>query len=197
MAGTRINLFPNKKNKFIQYTTMLFHKKIFGVIAGVAMLVLLAGCGIYSFHDTSIPVGVKTVYIAYIENKASYVNPQLSSQLTDAFTQMVGNQTKLKRVNDMDANYVITSTITDYNVSTSGVTTAQASQNRLTVGVHIVLNEHYNADTTVVNDTKEYDVSGNYDFNASLSLQQAESQLMPQILKDMSQSMFNKVFSNW
>jgi hypothetical protein len=176
---------------------MFLYKKIFLITAGIAALVFAAGCGIYSFHDTSIPVGVKTVYIAYIDNKASYINPQLSSQLTDAFTQMVANQTKLKRVNDMDANYVITSTITDYSVSTSGVSTTQASQNRLTVGVHIILNEHYTADTTTINDTKEYDVSGNYDFNASLSLQQAESQLMPQILKDMSQSMFNKVFSNW
>lgn len=176
---------------------MTLYKKIILSTLALASLVLAGGCGIYSFHNTSIPVGVKTVYIGFIDNKAAYINPQLSAQLTDAFTQLVANQTKLKRVNDMDANYVITSTITNYDVTTSGVSTTQASQNRLTVGVHIVLNEHYTADTTVINDTKEYDASGNYDFSASLSLQQAESQLMPQILKDMAQSMFNKVFSNW
>ena len=43
--------------------------------------ILFSGC--YSFKDVSIPPEVKTARVNYIENKAPYVNPQLSPQLTD------------------------------------------------------------------------------------------------------------------
>lgn len=161
----------------------------------------LSGCGIYSFSDTGgIPQGVKTVKIAYIDNRAPYINPNLAPKLNDAFVKIVANQTKLKRIDDDNANYVISATINQYSVSTSGVSsTSQASQDRLTVGVHLTLRENYHDAATDkdIQDTKEYDVSGNYDYNATLSLQDAEAQLLAQMVKDLSQSMFNKIFSNW
>lgn len=151
----------------------------------------LSSCGIYSFQDVSIPPDVKTVKIGFIENKASYVNPVLSPQLTDAFVKKVANQTKLTRMDDNNADYVILSTINNYSVSTSGISAQQASLNRLTIGVHMTLIDN------VKKDTKEFDVSSYFDFNANLSLQTAESQLSAQILKDLSEAMFNKIFSNW
>ena len=42
----------------------------------------------YGFKDTSpIPIDVKTFRVNYLENKASYVNPQLSPQLTEKLKQ--------------------------------------------------------------------------------------------------------------
>jgi hypothetical protein len=53
----------------------------------------LSSCGVYSFKDVSIqPPNAKTVHIGYIENKARYVNPLLSPQLTDKFKQKVSTQ---------------------------------------------------------------------------------------------------------
>ncbi len=175
-------------------------KKLFFGSLVLSILVCFSGCGIYSFTDTGgIPAGVKTVKIGYIDNRAPYVNPVLSPQLNDAFVKMIANETKLRRIDDDNANYVINATINEYSVSTSGVSsTSTASQDRLTVGVHITLRENYTgSDGKEVQDTKEYDVSGNYDFAASLSLQQAETQILAQMVKDLSQSMFNKIFSNW
>jgi hypothetical protein len=37
----------------------------------------------YSFKDVSIPTEVKTFRVNYLENKAQYVNTQLSPQLTE------------------------------------------------------------------------------------------------------------------
>ena len=54
--------------------------------------ILMTGC--YSFKDVSIPPEVKTVRVNYIENKASYVNPQLSPQLTDRLRQKINNQSR-------------------------------------------------------------------------------------------------------
>ena len=154
-------------------------------------LLSMSACGIYSFNDVSIPPEVKTVKIGYIENKARYINPRLSSQITDAFVKKVASQTKLIRKDDNNADYVINGTITNYDVTTSGVSANQASLNRLTVGVHLVLIDN------TKQETKDYDVSSYFDFNANLSVQQAENTLMAQITKDMSEAMFNKVFSNW
>lgn len=180
---------------------MALFKNRFFCAALVIPIVCLAGCGIYSFSDTGgIPAGVKTVKIAYIDNRAPYINLNLAPKLNDAFVKIVANQTKLKRIDDDNANYVINATINQYSVSTSGVSaTSQASQDRLTVGVHLTLRENYHDATTDkdIQDTKEYDVSGNYDYNATLSLQDAEAQLLTQMVKDLSQSMFNKIFSNW
>ncbi|MGF7231347.1 LptE family protein [Arachidicoccus sp.] len=172
------------KNKYTAFAFLF--------ITGLILLsISLNSCGIYSFHDVSVPDSVKTIKINYIENKATYVNPRLSSQLTDAFVRLVANQTKLTREDDNNADYVIISTITSYTVSTSGVSGNQASQNRLTVSVHMKFIDNFKKVT------KEFDVSSNFDFAASLSLQQAESKLMPDILKNLSEAMFNKIFATW
>ncbi|MGI8952163.1 MAG: LptE family protein [Chitinophagaceae bacterium] len=153
----------------------------------------------YTFKDVSIPPNVKTVKISYIENKARYVNPQLSSRLTDALQQKISSNTKLTRTTNDDANYQISGTITTYNVSTSGITTqngtTQTATNRLTVGVHI--NFVNNMPNATQNKSREFDVSRDFDFASTLTLTQAESSLLPQIIKDVSDEIFNQIFSNW
>ena len=76
------------------------------------MLLLLLGqlaisCGIYRFKDVSIPPEVKTCRIQYIENKARFVNPQLSPQLTEKLRQKINNQTRLTLVQSEEADYDI------------------------------------------------------------------------------------------
>ena len=47
------------------------------------------------------------------------------------------------------------------------------------------------------NDQKEFDVSHPFDFPANLTLQAAESQLSDQIIRDMTDEIFNHIFSDW
>ena len=153
---------------------------------------LLSGCGIYSFRDAVIPENVKTIKIGFVENKARYVNPQLAPQLTDKLMQKIMNQTKLTRTNNDDAHYQIFATITNYDPSqTVGVSALQASTNRLTVTVHVVLKK------TLENKEQEFDVTRNFDFSATLTLNQAEGQLMEDILRNITDDIFNQIFSNW
>ena len=153
---------------------------------------LLSGCGIYSFRDAVIPENVKTIKIGFVENKARYVNPQLAPQLTDKLMQKIMNQTKLTRTNNDDAHYQIFATITNYDPSqTVGVSAQQASTNRLTVTVHVVLKK------TLDNKEQEFDVTRNFDFAATLTLNQAEGQLMDEILRNITDDIFNQIFSNW
>jgi hypothetical protein len=156
------------------------------------IIILLTGCKIYSFKDAVIPQDVKTVKVGFIENRARYVNPQLSPKLTDKVQSKIISQTKLTRTNNDDAHYVINGTITNYDPSqTVGVSAQQATTNRLTVTVHIVLKK------TLENKEEEFDVSRSFDYSANLTLQQAEGQLLDEVVRSLSDEIFNRIFSNW
>lgn len=145
----------------------------------------------YSLHDVSIPDSIKTVKVNFIENKARYVNPRLSPALTDKLRQKIVGQTRLTQTNADNADWEISGYISEYSVSTSGISQQQASINRLNVSVHITLFKRKG------NDQKEFDVSHPFDFPGNLTLQAAESQLSDQVIRDMTDEIFNHVFSDW
>ncbi|BAV07594.1 hypothetical protein FLA_3620 [Filimonas lacunae] len=152
----------------------------------------LLSCGVYTFRDVSIDYSkIKTIKISYIENKARYVNAQLSPRVTDGLQQKIASYTKLTRTTNDDAHYQISGYINNYNVTTSAIAAKQAATNRLTVGAHIVFKN------TVENKTQEFDVSRDFDFAANLTLQEAEGRLMDDIVKNLSDEIFNRIFSNW
>lgn len=160
------------------------------VVFLLVISIVFSNC--YSFKDVSIPPEVKTARVNYIENKATYVNPQLSPQLTDRLRQKVNNQTRLTLVTGEDAHYDITAEVRGYSVSTAGISDQQASTNRLQITVHIIFKNRLDEKANF-----EGDISRNFDFNASLSLQQAEAQQSEEILKNLTDEIFNRIFSNW
>jgi hypothetical protein len=164
-----------------------------------ACLITISSCKIYSFKDVSIPAEVKTIHIGYIENRARYVNPQLAPQLNDALRLKINNQaSRLNQVQTDDAHYDVTGWVSDYNETTSGVSNQQAASNRLNVTVHIVFKNRLDpTGKTVAPADFEADVTRNFDFSASLSLNDAEAQLLPTIVSNMTDEIFNKLFSNW
>ncbi|MEO6546753.1 MAG: LPS assembly lipoprotein LptE [Ferruginibacter sp.] len=147
----------------------------------------------YSFKDTSpIPPEIKTFRINYFTNKARYVNPQLSQELTEKTKQKVIGNTRLRQTNDDDAHYDISGYVSDYNVTTSGISGNNASANRLSVSFHLIfkntLDEKKNFET---------DLSNSFDFPANQTLEQAQAALFPDIIKNIVDGIFNKIFSNW
>lgn len=159
----------------------------------VAVLGMTAGCSVrYSFRDAVIPADVKTVKVGFVENRATYVNPQLSQKFFDKIQQKIIGGTKLTRTNDDNADYVINSTVTRYDATqTVGVSAQQATTNRLTVSLHVILKKNKS------NETEEFDVSRSFDYSANLSLQQAEAQLLDEVVRTLSDDIFNRIFSNW
>lgn len=175
------------------------------VVFSLALAVLLAtvntGCGVYSFADVSIPDSIKTVRVNFIENKARYINPQLSPQLTERLRQKIVNQTRLQQTQNDNAHWDIHATIIQYDVSTSAISSNQqggtggnrqaAVTNRLTVGIQITINNRLS------NTTEEYTVNRNFEFDATLALQTAENQLLDEMIRNLTDDMFNRMFSNW
>ena len=153
-------------------------------------------CKIYSFKDVSIPPEVKTIRLGFIENRARYVDPQLSPQLTDKLKQKISNQTKLIQIQGESADYDVSAYVSEYSVSTVGVSSQAASINRLTVTIHIALKNRL-ADQKLGTPDFETDVSRNFDFSASQSAADAEAALTPTIVSQMTDDLFNRLFSNW
>jgi hypothetical protein len=160
------------------------------IACGLLLTAFFPGC--YSFKDVSIPKEVKTFRVRYIENRANYINPQLAPQLTERLRQKIMGQTRLAGIQSDDAHYDIGGRITGYQVSTSGISNNQAATQRLTVTFHLDLKNNLEPEKSF-----EADVSRNFDFPASQTLQQAEGQLTESIIKNMVDEVFNRIFSNW
>lgn len=173
------------------------YRHIFLLITAGTLIVSMignTGCKVhYGFRDkASIPDTIKTVKINQIENRARYINPQLSPRLTDKLRQKITSQTKLTQTNKDNPDWEISGFITDYSFSTSAISGQQVTNNRLNVSVHITITKH--KDDGKVED---YDVSRSFEFRGDQSLQQAESALGDEMIRTLTDEIFNKLFSNW
>lgn len=147
----------------------------------------------YGFKDTApIPVEVKTFRVNYFENKADYKNPQLSPGLTEKLKQKIISTTRLRQTNDDDAHYDISGYVSRYYTSTTGITGNNTSLNRLTAEFHVIFKN-------TLDDKKNFeaDVTYSVDFDANLSLTQVETSKGEEIIKNLTDAIFNKIFSNW
>jgi len=162
------------------------------VLLLLGLIVAGSSCGVYTFRDVSVDYSkIKTAKVGFIENRARYINPQLSPRLTDNLKQKINNYTKLTLVTGDDASYIITGYINRYDLSTSAISNNSPAGNRLTVGASITFIN------TVDNKTDNFTISRDFDFSANLSLQQAESQLQTDIVNQLTDQIFNHIFSNW
>ena len=152
------------------------------------------GCSFkYSFKDASpIPTEIKTFRVSYLENRAQYINTQLSQQLTENLKSKIISATRLKQTNDDDAHYDISGYVSQYYTSTVNIANNNSTTNRLTVGFHLVFKNTLDATKNF-----EADVSRNEDFAANKSLTDAENTLTPIVVKNVVDEIFNKIFSNW
>lgn len=176
----------SRKKNFLNSFSLL------GICLFILVIFNFATCK-YGFKDTSpIPPEIKTFRVNYLTNTARYVNTQLSPLLTEGLKSKIRGNTRLREVSADSAHYDISGYVSDYNVTTSGVSGNTPSSNRLSVSFHLIFKN--NLDLTK---NFETDISTNYDFAATQSLQQAESALTPDIVKNTIDGIFNKIFSNW
>ena len=164
-------------------------------IAGAFFIVFLftfSTCK-YGFKDTApIPAEITSFRVNYLDNKAQYINTQLSPQLTERLKQKIINTTRLNQTNDDQAHYDIGGYVSQYYTSTVGISGNDASTNRLTVGFHLEFNNN-------LDDQKDFetDLVRTFDFPATQSLSQAEASLNEEIVRNIVDEIFNRIFSNW
>lgn len=162
------------------------------VIANFLLLLFAFATCKYSTRDTSpIPAEIKTFRVNYLENKARYINPAVTPALREKLQQKIIGQTRLRQTNNDDAHYDISGYLSDYSVTTTGISNQNASTDRLNISFHL------DVKNTLTQKVQSFDITRNYDFNAQISLQQEEAEHLTQIIKDLSDDIFNRIFSNW
>jgi hypothetical protein len=156
------------------------------------LLFTQSNCGVYRFNEAgSIPDSIKTIKVNFIENRAQYINPQLSPKLTDKLRQKIVGQTKLTQTNNDNADWIISGFVTEYSFITSAISGQQGANSRLTVSIHITLDDRKE------NKTRENDVSRSFEFKGNKTFQQAEAELADEMTRTLTDDIFNKLFSNW
>jgi hypothetical protein len=168
------------------------------LLLAAGCLALTTGCFHYSFNQGSIDKRVKTIRINYIENKARYVNPQLSPQLTNSLRDKVNGQSGKTLTQSDNADFDINGWVSDYSFTTAAISANKSATNRLNITVHIVFKNHLDPEGKSIQPKDfEADVTRSFDFDANITIQQAEQQLNETILKNLTDEIFNRIFSNW
>ncbi|MFI3322795.1 MAG: LptE family protein [Rikenellaceae bacterium] len=167
--------------------------KITKFVAAIATIITVSACTFsYSFTGASIPVEAQTFSVEQIQNVATMVAPVLSSTLTDALKDKMSRQTRLSQVNE-NGDLQFAGEITNYVSAAQAVTGDEyAALNRLTITVKIRFTNKY--------DTKsdfEQTFSAYEDYDSSIMLQTAEETLIPDIVDQLVENIFNAAVSNW
>jgi outer membrane lipopolysaccharide assembly protein LptE/RlpB len=158
----------------------------------ILAILFIAGCGVYGFSDKgAIPADIRTVRIGAVEKNSPLDNIQLRQRVGDRLRQKIVGQTRLSQTNSDSADWDINVSLTQYSPSTSAISNQQAVTNRLTVVMHVSRNQRKN------DEVKEYEVSRSFEFSANLSLQAAETSLLDEMTRTLTDEIFNKLFSDW
>ncbi|MDD5694861.1 MAG: LptE family protein [Bacteroidales bacterium] len=155
-------------------------------------LLLISGCGMYSFTGASIPPGAKTISIDYFPNNALLVQPTLSQRFTDALRDKFTGETSLHLV-AQNGDMSIEGAITGYTANPIAIQANEvAALNRLTITVNVrfvnQLDEKMNFETSF---------SRYQDYDSSSSLSDVEDELIDQINQQLVQDIFDKAVVNW
>lgn len=160
------------------------------LLAGIiATSCILNSCWLYKFRGSTIPVSVRTVSVAYIENKAQLVYPPLSNLITEKLKDKFIKMTRLTLV-DEEGDFCFEGEISSYQNSTMGFTADEVGAlNRLTITVKI--------NFTSTEKSFEKTFSKFADYPSERSLDTEEARLVDQIVEELIEEIFNSTANDW
>ncbi len=172
---------------------MNIRNSILILLSVVSIMLVFDSCKVgYSFTGASISPSVKTFSVAYFQNRARLVNPNLSQEFTDILQEKLVRQTSLSQISE-DGDLEYSGQITDYEVRPINIQEGDiAAQNRLTIGVKVkfVNNKDHEQDW-------DKTFSAYEDFDSNNSLSDIEGDLVPLIAKKLADDIFNASVANW
>ncbi len=159
--------------------------------------VLATSCGLnkvqYSRSGASIPPEAKTFSVNYIENRAAYVDPSLSNELTEALKQKFRSETNLKEVLDGNGDLHFEGEIIKDFLKPVDITREEyAAQTRLTIVVRIKY-------TNKIDDKFDYDsqFSAYRDMSEMQDRTAVGESLVKEIMEQIIEDIYNKAVVNW
>lgn len=175
-------------------------KKLYNKILVLLIALIFAqttnSCLSYSFTGGSVPLNVTTATVYNIENRASLIEPNLDFKFTEALKDIISSNTALNMV-DAKGDVIFSGFITKYDIipiaiTSSGAQGGQAQQNRLTISINIEYLDTKNETNSFKEEFSAYE-----DFAASQSLISVKDSLIENIIKTITQNIYNRAFANW
>mgnify|MGYP002589477878 CR=1 FL=1 len=165
-----------------------FKSRIAVMVAALACPLLFGGCSVkYSLSGASIAPEIQTVSIARFPNNALLVAPILSSTLTDALQDRFTRQTRLAVVPE-NGDLRFEGEITNYTSTPAAVSGEEMAVITVRVRFTNAFQPEFNYDKTF---------SAFSDYSSSRLLQEAEPTLIPEIVDQLVENIFNDAVSNW
>lgn len=169
-------------------------RKILIVSAFIATLSFItASCTInYSFTGANLSPDVKTFTVYYFPNRAQLINPNLSQNFTEALKEKLQRQTPLNELTE-DGDLEFEGQITGYDFRPMAVQKDDlSSQTRLTITINVKYTNH-----KVPEDNFETSFSSYEDFDSSLPVSSVEDELTTEIIRKLTEDIFNATIANW
>jgi outer membrane lipopolysaccharide assembly protein LptE/RlpB len=166
-------------------------KSIILIIASLFVL-LFQGCGFYSFTGASIPPEAKTISVLYFPNKATMVQPMLSKSITEALQDKFRSESSLS-ITQRNGDLAVEGEITGYDTQPIAIQGNQtAALNRLTITVNVRFRNRFEEKANFESSFARY-----RDYPSSKSLSSAETDLLPGMIEELIQDIYNKCVVNW
>ncbi|WP_254245100.1 LptE family protein [Hymenobacter sp. BRD67] len=160
-------------------------------------LLLLSGCGVYSFNGTNIDPAVKTLSIQTFQNTAPNAPAYLSQRFTEDIKDYFQRNTTLKLV-PRDGDLQFEGTIVAYDFAPAAIQQAgglpSAGANRLTIQVQLRF-------TNTKNNKQDFEQTfqSQRDFASTQDIASINNDLasVREITRNIISDMFNKSVANW
>jgi Lipopolysaccharide-assembly len=153
----------------------------------------ISSCGVYTFNSSSIDYEkIKTISVLNFTMSTAGGPANLSLQLNEKLKEYYQRNTKLRLIPN-NGDMLLEGSITGYEVLPAAPTSQdQAALNRLTVTVDVKF-------TNNKDETKNFEQSFSFykDYPQSQTLSQNEPTLIPKILDQIVQDIFNKTAGDW
>jgi Lipopolysaccharide-assembly len=157
-----------------------------------SFFIFVSSCGPYSFSGTSLSPDIKTITVVNFAMATAGGPANLPLQLNEKLKEYYPRNTSLKLL-PANGDLQLEGSITTYEVTPVAPTSNdQAALNRLTVTVQVKFSNNKDEE-------KNFDRSFSFyrDFPQNQTLSQNESRLIPPILDQIVQDIFNATAADW
>lgn len=172
----------------------LCRRSIVGLL-GVFLMVccMLVACSVkYQFTGTSINYDIiKTIQIDNIPNRAPYGWAPMEAMFNNKLQDLYANQTRLKLVK-RNGDMHIAGEIVSYDQYNKGV-----SADGLSSQVQLKMTVNIRFQNSKTNENWEKQFTATSQFDASQQLSAVQEQLVTEMVRDLSEQIFNATVANW
>lgn len=172
---------------------MAWNKRIASLAGGIVLACLLAACTVsYKFTGTSINYDIiKTIQIDNIPNRAPYGWAPMEAMFNNQLQDLYANQTRLqlvKRGGDLHISGEITG-YDQFNKSISADGYSSQVQLKMTVNIRFT--------NSKTNESWERQFSATTQYESSQQLSAVQEDCVTEMVRDISDQIFNATVANW